>query len=158
MIQFMFRRPADEWEDTLKSGLVVPLYKMKGDRDDPNNYRGVCLLSMGSRILARVVATRLRKWAEAVHLMDDNQAGFRSGRSMADATQMLVRMPEDGVDLRRRWREEEVGDGDVPTARLLDLRKAYPRVNKPALWRLLERYGQSGRFLGVFLILDFGRR
>ena len=40
---------------TLKSGVEVPLYKMKGDRYDPGNYRGVCLLSLGSRILARIV-------------------------------------------------------------------------------------------------------
>ena len=36
---------------------------------------------------------------------------------------------------------------DDPVARWLDLRKAYPRVNKPALWGILERYGLSGNFL-----------
>ena len=40
-----------------------------------------------------------------------------------------------------------------PAARLLDLRKAYPRVNKPALWRLLRRYGLEGDFLRVVIDL-----
>ena len=40
-----------EREEMVKVGLVVPLFK-KGQRDDLNNYRRVCLLSMASRILA----------------------------------------------------------------------------------------------------------
>ena len=48
IVRFMWVNGAEMWEDSLRSGQVVPLYKMKGDRNDPNNYRGVCLLSMGS--------------------------------------------------------------------------------------------------------------
>ena len=76
-----------EWETLVKTGLVVPLFK-KGQRDNINNYRGICLLSMASRILARVMASRLRTWAEAVVFLDENQDGFRIGRSTADAAQM----------------------------------------------------------------------
>ena len=69
-------------------GLVIPLHK-KGDRKNPHNYRGICLLPMLSRILARILATRLRKWAEDIDALDENQAGFRKARSAADATQIL---------------------------------------------------------------------
>ena len=78
IIQFMFENGAETWEDALRSGVVVPLIK-KGDMDDPGNYRGVCLLSLGSRILARVDAARLQRWAETVGLFDDNQQGFGKG-------------------------------------------------------------------------------
>ena len=156
IVRFMWGNGAETWEDLLRSGVVVPLFK-KGDRNNPGNYRGVCLLSMGSRIVARIVACRLREWAEAMGLMDDNQAGFRSGRSTADATQMMVRVQEDAEDLKRR-RERAGGDrgGVKPAARLLDLRKAYPRVNKPGLWRLLERCGLEGDFLRVIVDLHEG--
>ena len=152
IVRFMWENGAETWEDSLRSGEVIPLFK-KGDRNNPNNYRGVCLLSMGSRIVARIVACRLREWAEAMGLMDDNQSGFRSGRSTADATQVMMRMQEDAEDLKGR-REESGAEGGVkPAARLMDLRKAYPRVNKPALWRLLKRCGLEGHFLRVIMDL-----
>ena len=37
----------------------------------------------------------------------------------------------------------------MPAARLLALRKAYPRVNKPALWAILAKYGLGPRALRV---------
>ena len=146
LIQFMFSNGSDKWEESLRTGVVVPLYKLKGDRDDPNNFRGVCLLSLGSRILARICAVRLMKWAEGRGVLDDEQQGFRRGRATTDATQMMWRCQEDMADLRRRT-EGEMGESEVVAARLLDLRKAYPRVNRPALWRLLQRYGVDGVFL-----------
>ena len=62
-----------------------------------------------------------------------------------------MRIQEDTADLRRRKeaKGEVIVDGEVPVARLLDLRKAYPRVNKPALWGILERYGMRERALRV---------
>ena len=54
------------------------------------------------------------------------------------------------MDYRRRVGDREVDvrrEEGWPTARLLDLKKAYPRVSKPALWGLLERYGLRGRAL-----------
>ena len=154
MVQKMFVTRANEWSETLKAGVIVPLYK-KGDREDPGNYRGVCLLAMGSRILARVIAKRLGRWAEDLSLLDENQAGFRKGRSTADVTQMLIRMEEDVSDMKRRVNEHgcEVNENEWPVARLLDLRKAYPRVNKPALWDLLERCGLVGFCLNVIMDL-----
>ena len=86
---------------------------------------------MGSRILARILADRLRIWAEKLELLDEEQAGFRSKRSTVDITQMIYRIQEDTRDLYKRAAAagEEIPDSKKPTARLLDLRKAYPRVN-----------------------------
>ena len=149
-IQDMFIKGADDWEGELKIGQVIPLFK-KGDRNNTNNYRGVCLLAMGSRITARIAADRLRRWAEELNLLDDDQAGFRKKRSTADVTQIMVRIQEDARDLLKRAAAsgEIIPDGKKPAARLLDLRKAYPRVNKPALWMILQKYGIGERFLRV---------
>ena len=134
----MWAKHADEWEPITKKGLMVPLFK-KGDRSDLNNYRGVCLLSMASRILARVMATRLREWSEAIGVLDDNQNGFRAGRSTADTAQIMIRIEEEASMMIQREEDETWNEG--PCATLLDITKAYPRVNRSMLWRVLERYG-----------------
>ena len=72
----------------------------KGDKSDPNNYRGICLLPILSRIIGRILATRIRIWAEEMKLLDENQAGFRKGRSTADATQIFIRIQEDSIMLQ----------------------------------------------------------
>ena len=43
-----------------KRGLVVPIWKGKGDRQDGNNYRGVMLLSMPGKVFARIILDRVR--------------------------------------------------------------------------------------------------
>merc|ERR1719215_120996 len=63
----------------------------------------------------------------------------------------MIRIHEDATDLKQRQEVQgQVQDVDKePVARLLDLRKAYPRVNKPALWGILTKYGMKERALTV---------
>ena len=154
MVQYMFQNGAEKWEESLKVGLVIPLFK-KGDRNNANNFRGVVLLAMGSRIVARIAADRIRIWAEEMKLLDDDQSGFRKGRSTADVTQMMFKIQEDTTDLIKRARASgiEIDEGELPAARLLDLKKAYPRVNKPMLWKILRKYGIGERLLRVIMDL-----
>ena len=156
MVQFMFMNDPQKWEQSLKVGHMIPIYK-KSDRSERGNYRGVVLLAMGSRILARVIASRTRWWAEKLSLMDENQAGFREGRSTADATQLITRIQEDLADYKRRRQiqsERATTEEEIKVqARLLDLEKAYPRVNRPSLWGLLRRYGLEGNFLNSIVAL-----
>ena len=99
-----------------------------------NNYRGICLLFMASRILARVMASRIRDWSEEINLLDENQQRFRAGRLTADATQILVRLHEELIN-------ENIQSENSIKAILLDIQKAYPRINKPILWEMLKKFG-----------------
>ena len=112
-----------------------------------NNYLGVYLLFMGSRVITK----RVSDWAECLDLLDDNQAGFRMDRSTVDVARMMVRMNEDVGDSMRRV--NDVSAYEWPVARLLDLRKAYSWVSKPALRSLIERYGMNGKCLECLLDL-----
>ena len=98
---------------------------------------------MGSRILARIIAKMMRWWAEKMELLGENQAGFRTGRSTADATQVIMRIQEDVADYKKRRRQqpEKAAEREEQRmeARLLDLEKAYPRINKPCLWGHVEK-------------------
>ena len=63
---------------------------------------------------------RLFRWAERLGLLDDNQAGFRSGKSTACMVQMMVREQEDLNGCMRIV--NDVREHMLPVARLLDLR------------------------------------
>ena len=57
-----------------KRGLVAPLWKEKGDRQDCNNYRGVTLLSVPGKVFARIILYRV-----CHHLLEHQrpeQSGF----------------------------------------------------------------------------------
>ena len=113
---------------------MIPLHK-KAARDDLNNYRDVCILPLISRIIARIYASRIRVWAEEIEILDENQNGFREGRSTCDATQMILKIDE---EVRRVFGKCRKEDERTPSATLLDVTKAYPRVSKPLMWTMLE--------------------
>ena len=112
----------------------MTLFKKRA-KGEVDNHRGICPLATGSRIFDRVVAMRLGMWAEKIGILDENQAGFRKGRSTPDVVQVMVRMQEDVEVGRRRVdvSERMLEEGEGPEARHLYLRKALLRVNKSGL-------------------------
>ena len=50
---------------------------------------------MASRILARIMVSRFRTWAEKIGVLGENQDGFRVGSSTADAAQICMRLHEE---------------------------------------------------------------
>ncbi len=121
---------ADGWPESWKLGLVVPLWKKKGSPRDKNTWRGITLLSVGSKLLARAVATIISTWSE--DFLGEEQYGFRSGRGTDDALQVSRRLIEEASTLSH---------GEPVMMAFFDIEKAYPRVCRPALWRLMQARG-----------------
>ena len=70
-----------------KRGLVVPLWKGKGDRQDCNKYRGVTLLSVLGKVFSRIILDWVR-----YHLLEHQrpeQSGFTPQRSRIDRVLFL---------------------------------------------------------------------
>ena len=150
LIKDMYERPPTEWEDCITVGLVVPLFK-KEERNNINNYRGVCLLTMGSRMLAKVLANRLRDWAEEIGILEENQQGFRRGTSTADAAHTFIRINEEMDNSKRnRVSLDRNREGvDDPVAILTDITKAYPRLDRIMLWHILDMWGMKEKMKRV---------
>ena len=70
-----------------KAGVLVscihPIFK-SGDVNDPYNYRGITVTSVLVKLFAMVLEARMSKWAEAVGLRADGQAGFRTDHRTVD--------------------------------------------------------------------------
>ena len=65
-------------------GLIVPLYKSKGSDRDPDNYRGITILSCMGKLFTAVLNQRITNCTESRGIMGDEQAGFREGFSAID--------------------------------------------------------------------------
>ena len=67
----------------LRDAVIVSLYKNKGDKSDCSNYRGITLLSIAGKILARVFLDRLVPTIAEENL-PESQCVFRANRGTAD--------------------------------------------------------------------------
>ena len=103
-----------------QSQLIVPLHK-KGSCTICDNYRGIALLSIPSKVFA--ILNRLKPRAE--QLLRESQCGFRRGRGCADQLFSL------------RMLMEKAREYFHPIyACFIDLKKAYDSVNRDSLWRI----------------------
>ena len=118
---------------TMREGVLTLLHK-KGEKDFLGNYRPISLLCADYKILARVLARRLR---EALpHVVHEDQTCGVEGRRI----QWNLGLVRDCV----HW----VGERGVPMMLVgLDMEKAFDRVNHGFLFSVMERVGFGPRFL-----------
>ena len=60
--------------------MIVPLYKGKEENTECNNYRGISLLNVVRKLYAGILVDRVYRVTGG--LIDDEQGGFRTGRSV----------------------------------------------------------------------------
>ena len=112
-------------------GVIFPIYKA-GDCRDPNNYRGISLLSVVGKLYSSVLNRRLVDWSEKNNIILEEQGGFRPGRGCADQLFVLMSL------LKGRR-------GKKTYCCFIDLRKAYDRVWRTGLWKRLWDEGVRGK-------------
>ena len=70
----------NEIPEDWKEAIVTPVFK-KGPRDDPANYRPVCLNSQVCKLFEWIIGQKIMAHLENGNFMDPNQHGFRPGHS-----------------------------------------------------------------------------
>ena len=70
--------------DSWLEGIILPIYKNKGEQSNPQNYRPITLLSCFGKLFTSVLNAWLNKFIEQEHILEENQAGFRKGYSTTD--------------------------------------------------------------------------
>ena len=123
-----------------KRGIVVPIWKGKGDTRECNNYRGVTLLSVPGKAFARVILNRMRP--QLLKHQRPEQSGFTPKKSTVDRILALRVLTE-------RYREFDKG----LLAAYIDFRKAFDSVCRDALWKLLELRGIPPRLVQLITSL-----
>ena len=113
----------------LKDASIVHLYKRKGNRWSCDNHRGISLLVIAGKILARVLLNRLTHHMEDGRL-PESQCGFRQGRGTVD---MIFAARQ----LQEKFQEQH---RDHYTT-FVDLTKAFDTVSREGLWKIMGKFG-----------------
>lgn len=121
--------PAD-----LRDATIVTLFKNKGAKADCGNYRGISLLSIAGKILARILLNRLISNISESNL-PEAQCGFRPGRGTTDMVFAVRQVQEKCIEQQM----------DL-YAVFIDLTKAFDTVNREALWVILNKLGCPRKF------------
>ena len=67
----------------MPEGIIVPIVK-GGNVDDAQNYRGISLINILSKIYSQILLNRISKWAEKYEKWSKTQFGFQKGKSTVD--------------------------------------------------------------------------
>ena len=97
----MWRKEAIPQE--FKDASIIHLYKRKGNPQVYDNHRGISLLSIAGKILAKILLNRLNAHLDQTGLIPESQCGFRKDRGTIDmiftARQLQEKCQEQNVDL-----------------------------------------------------------
>ena len=121
-----------DWKDAN----VTPVYKKKGDRKQPGNYRPISLTSQIGKLLEKLVKQQLMEHLELGGFLKKSQHGFRVGRSTQSN---LIEYTEDLF--------EDLDRGACIDVVYMDLQKAFDKVPHNRLIVKLKRSGIGGKLL-----------
>ena len=119
-------------------GVIKPIFKQKGSTADPNNYRGITILSCFGKLFTSVLNERLKDFISVNNLLGNEQAGFRSGFSTVDHIFTLYGMIDILLGKKARLH-----------CAFLDYEKAFDKVDRAFLWEKLLSFGIQGKILNV---------
>jgi hypothetical protein len=124
----------DEWT----MGIIKPIYKQKGDPLDPDNYRGITLISCLCKLFTGIINKRLNKFLENQNILGEEQAGFREGYSTVDHIFTMQSIINLYLCKRKRI-----------YCAFIDYQKAFDSINRIALWKKLISLNIKGNVLRV---------
>jgi hypothetical protein len=124
---------------TWKQANVVAIWKQKGNKSDPGNYRPVSVLPILGRTLEKAIANQLNAYCEDREVIPPQQFGFRKNSSCESA---LIRATDDWMGA--------IDEGKYVGALLVDLSKAFDTVPHQQLLNNLREIGCSTSTLQWF--------
>ena len=117
-------------------GIITPLHK-EGPKDDPDNYRGICISSALTKLLSTMMNTRLVAFIEENQVLNKEQIGFIMDNRCPDHIFTLKSVVNKYVDDQK----------SRIYACFIDFKKAFDTVWHGGLFYKLQQMGINGHFL-----------
>lgn len=114
------------------------IYK-KGDPENPQNFRGISLINIITKIFTSILEKRLSHWAEESNILNEGQAGFRKRRGCVDNIFNLYT----AVCMNIRFDKTKV------YATFADFKYCFDSICHKLLWRKLFTLRVSGKIIRV---------
>ena len=121
-------------------GIIRPIYKRKGVPTNPENYRGITLLSCVGKLFTSIINKRLNDYANDVSLISQSQAGFRPTFSTVDHIFSLKAL----IDLILAFNPLKKF-----YVAFVDYRKAFDSISHNRLFYKLAKSGIDGKVLNI---------
>ena len=118
-------------------GLISLIHK-EGQRDDPNNYRGICIMNALLKVLCTLMNNRLTTFCLNNNLINREQIGFQKNSRTSDHILTLKTIVNKYVVDQK---------GKKLYTCFVDFQKAFDSVWHDGLFRKLENKGINGNFL-----------
>ena len=119
-------------------GMIAPIHK-KGSKADPENYRGISLLSCFGKLFTTLLYNRLLTFATKKHIISDNQLGFLPKNRTSDA-HLIIHNSVQKICHKNK--------ANIYSC-FIDFSKAFDTIPRDTLLKKLLQYGISGNFFNI---------
>ena len=115
--------------------IITPIHK-SGPKMDPNNYRGISILSCLGKLYSAILNKRLLKYAIEKNILKSEALGFVSGNRTSDAHLILHSL----IQRHCHQKNEKIFSCFV------DFSKAFDTIPRDLLLKKIFDYGVTGKF------------
>ena len=108
---------------------------------NPDNYRGITILSCLGKVFTSLLNARLNAYVENNAILGEDQTGFRQGYSILDNIFTLKSIIDIFLSKKRSL-----------YCGFIDFRKAFDKINRRLMWQKLINLGINGKIIHIILI------
>ena len=116
--------------ETWLNGIIRPVYKNKGDVNDPDNYRAITLIRCLGKLFTSIINSRLIFLSSEFDVILRCQSGVRKGYSTTDNIFIMHALVSMYFSFSKQL-----------YCKFIDFRKTFDTVWRIGLWKKLQNYG-----------------
>ena len=120
-----------QWNESI----ILPLFK-KGEINNPNNYRGISLCDICSKLYSSIINNRLQIWVGQNNITGEHQAGYKKNYMTIDHAFTLL------AAVQKQFSNTS---GRKLYVAFVDFEKAFDSISRKLLWPILSKNGITGK-------------